>query len=127
MLHGHSVGQLDIYYVGSGVETPWRLGVADVERTCQYHIIVRDLRGLRLKDQLAEAWGQAGFGPSADEGDLRWVCVFSDTKHTQLLTVALEDSGRRGSMNGVPVVSNGAFAAFLERLTSSLWQGEYQE
>jgi hypothetical protein len=112
-LRSGEIVRVEILQIPPGVETRTRVTPDILERTYDYKLIIRDLRGGAHSEGLRAAVASTSIAPSTDLADLRWGLIFLDNSGQRVGALYLDASGRFGVVDSVAVSFRGGLSEWL--------------
>jgi hypothetical protein len=120
-----AIDRLEVVHMPNDVESPVRVTPEALEKCYYFKMEFREFFVSQFREELASDLAASVLRSTAEEGDLRWGCIFYDEEGRRVLTMYFDSRGRFGSINGVLVTGGYQVVQALERRCSCLWAGQY--
>lgn len=113
-LKSNGVERVEILQIPPGVLTRALITPDMQERTFDYKLFIRDLRGGAYSASLLAGVTSTFAQPAAEMGDLRWGMIFFGADEARIASIYFDASGHRGVVDSLAVSFKGDLSKWLD-------------
>src|ERR1035437_396772 len=111
--NSNNVTRIEIFFFPEEIATEFAVSPNDLEKVYWTKTIIADFKRTQFSSLLLHSLTESNIQPRNGKArDLRWGCVFFDSKGTRIMSLYFDQFGK-GEVNGIQIESNGKFLNLL--------------